>query len=121
MDRITLRCVRAYGRHGWEAGERDAPQPFDLDLDLEIDLRAAQVSDDLAQTIDYAALHRRVVGIVENTSYALLERLAGEIVATLFEDRRVKRAVLSIAKPKILDGATPSVTFDRVNPHCENA
>lgn len=116
MDRIALRRVRAYGRHGWNEGEREAAQPFEIDLDVEIDLGAAQSSDDLAQTLDYAGLHRRIVAIVESTSYALLERLAGDILDAVFADRRVARAVLSIAKPGILDGATPSVTFDRVNP-----
>ena len=119
MDRITLRGVRAYGRHGWEAAERDRAQPFAIDLDAEIDLRAAQRSDDLSETIDYAALHRRVVAIVANTSYALLERLAADILEAVFEDHRVARAIVTIAKPAILDGATPSVTFDRSNPHYE--
>jgi dihydroneopterin aldolase len=119
MDRVTLRGVRAAGRHGWEAGERDRAQPFEIDVDAEIDLRAAQASDDLSATIDYAALQRRVVGIVQSTSYALLERLASDILDAIFEDRRVVRAVVTIAKPAILDGATPSVTFDRVNPHHE--
>jgi len=116
LDRITLRGVRAYGRHGWEAAERDRPQPFAIDIDAEIDLRAAQLSDDLSDTLDYAGLHRRIVAIVASTSYALLERLASDILEAVFEDRRVARAVVTIAKPEILDGATPSVTFDRANP-----
>ncbi|MFY9739620.1 MAG: dihydroneopterin aldolase [Candidatus Cybelea sp.] len=116
MDRVTLRGLRAYGRHGWEAAERDRPQPFAIDLDAEIDLRAAQLSDDLADTIDYAALHRRIVAVVASTSYALLERLAASILEAVFEDARVARAIVTIAKPAILDGSTPSVTFDRVNP-----
>jgi FolB domain-containing protein len=116
MDRITLRGVRAYGCHGWEAGERDRPQPFAIDLDAEIDLRAAQLSDDLCDTLDYAGLHRRIVAIVASASYALLERLASDILEAVFEDHRVARAVVTIAKPEILNGATPSVTFDRANP-----
>jgi FolB domain-containing protein len=121
MDRITLRRVRAFGRHGWEAAEREDAQPFEIDLDAEIDLRAAQTSDDLTQTLDYAALHRRIVGIVERTSYALLERLAAEIADAIFEDRRVTRIMLRIAKPAILNGATPAVVFDRVNPNRQDA
>jgi dihydroneopterin aldolase len=119
MDRVTLRGVRAYGSHGWEAAERDRPQPFAIDLEAEVDLRAAQLSDDLAETLDYAELHRRVVAIVANTSYALLERLASDILEAVFEDHRVARAIVTIAKPAILDGATPSVTFDRANPRYE--
>jgi dihydroneopterin aldolase len=116
MDRVRLRGVRAFGRHGYDAGERDRPQPFEIDLDVEIDLRAAQSSDDLAETIDYAALHRRIETIVESTSYGLIERLGADILEAVFEDARVARAILTIAKPAILAGATPSVTLDRVNP-----
>lgn len=116
MDRVTLRGVRAFGRHGWDVGERERSQPFDIDVDADVDLRTAQASDDLADTIDYAALQRRIVGIVESTSYALLERLASDVLDAVFEDGRVVRAVVTVAKPAILDGATPSVTFDRLNP-----
>ncbi|HEV3091401.1 MAG TPA: dihydroneopterin aldolase [Candidatus Cybelea sp.] len=116
MDRISLRGVRAYGRHGWEARERQQPQPFAIDVDAEIDLAAAQSSDDLAETMDYAALHRRIVAIVERTSYALVERLAADVLEAIFDDARVARASVTIAKPGILDGATPAVTLDRPNP-----
>jgi 7,8-dihydroneopterin aldolase/epimerase/oxygenase len=117
MDRIALRGMRVYGRHGWAPGERERAQPFEIELEAEVDLLAAQASDDLADTIDYATLHRRVADVVENTSYALLERLASDILDVVFQDGRIARAVVTISKPAILDGATPSVTFDRINPN----
>lgn len=117
MDRIALRGVRAYGRHGFDAGEREHPQPFDIDVSLEIDLRAAQSSDDIVDTVDYAALCKRLIAVVATTSHALLERLAGDLLNELFNDRRVVRAEVTVSKPGILDGATPSVTLDRANPH----
>jgi 7,8-dihydroneopterin aldolase/epimerase/oxygenase len=116
MDRIVLRGIRAHGRHGARPGERDNAQPFDVDVTAEIDLRPAQASDELADTVDYAELHSRLVGVVASTSYALLERLAGDLLAAVFADCRVVRAEISIAKPGILDGATPSVTLRRANP-----
>ncbi|HEY1883975.1 MAG TPA: dihydroneopterin aldolase [Candidatus Cybelea sp.] len=119
MDRITLRGVRALGRHGWLPGERDRAQPFELELSVEVDLRGAEARDDLHETVDYAALCRRISGVVERTSFALLERLAGEVLETVFEDSRIARATLTISKPAILDGATPSVTLERGNPHCD--
>lgn len=121
MDRIALRGVRAFGRHGWAPGERERPGLFEIDLTIETDLQPAQKSDDLSQTVDYDALCRRIVGIVENTSYALLERLAGELLAAVFEDPRISHASLTISKPGILDGATPAVTLDRNNPRQERA
>ena len=88
-----------------------------IDLELELDLQRAGRSDDLADTVDYAALHRRIIEIVESSSYALLEKLGDALLDAAFADRRVARATLRIAKPEILEGATPSVTLRRENPH----
>ena len=54
--------------------------------------------------------------IVSTTSYALLERLAGDLLDAVFDDARVLRAQVTVSKPAILDGATPSVTLERANP-----
>jgi FolB domain-containing protein len=113
MGRITLRGVRALGRHGADPGERDREQPFDIDATIELDSAKAERSDDLADTLDYAALHRRLVTVVASTSYSLLERLASALLDAVFEDDRVRYAELTVAKPGILAGATPSVTLDR--------
>lgn len=118
MDVIALRGVRVWGRHGANPGERDAEQPFDLDIHIEMDLSDAAYSDDLGDTLNYADLHQRVAGIVQSTSFMLLERLAVEILNAIFRDARVVRAEVSIAKPELLDGATPSVRLRRENPRC---
>ncbi len=110
-DRIALRGIRAYGKHGALEGERDRAQPFDLELELELDLAAPRASDELADTLDYAAVHARVVAIVAEHSYALLERLGDEILRALLADGRVRAASVTIAKPALLAGATPSVTL----------
>ncbi len=112
-DCIELRGIRVWGRHGANPGEKDRPQPFDLDLMLDVDLSAAERSDALADTIDYDALHRNVARIVQTRSFDLLERLAGEIAVLVLRDARVRRARVSIAKPRLLDGATPVVTLER--------
>ena len=93
-DAIAIRDIRAFGRHGALPGERDHPQAFD---------------DDLAQTVDYAALHARVVRIVGDRSFQLLERLGDAILEDVMRDKRIARATLWIRKPRLLDGATPAV------------
>lgn len=113
MDGIRLDGIRAYGKHGADAAEREHAQPFDVAILAELDLAEAAASDDLTRTLDYAALHERIVRIVATTSYALLERLAADLLDAVFDDRRVARAEVTIAKPGILDGATPSVTLSR--------
>ncbi len=119
MDRLRLERIRASGRHGVYAAERERPQPFDIDVTLRIDLRRAAASDDIADTVDYARLHTRIVRIVETTSYALLERLTARLFEEIFDDPRVRSAEVAIAKPALLDGATPSVTMKRTNPNGE--
>ncbi len=116
MDVIALRGIRAYGKHGANPGERDREQPFDVEITAELDLAAAEHSDELGDTLNYDELHQRVMSIVQSTSFALLERLAGEILRAIFADARVARAEVSIAKPALLDGATPSVRLRRENP-----
>jgi dihydroneopterin aldolase len=113
MDRITIRGIRAYGRHGNNPGERDDPQPFDIDVRIALDLERAKISDALEDTLDYAALHATIVSLVEHESYNLLERLAGRLLDALLRDERIARAEVTIAKPGILDGATPSVTLTK--------
>lgn len=116
MDVIALRGLRVNGRHGANPGERDVEQPFDVELAIEIDLNAAAVSDDLGDTLNYAELRDRIASIVQSTSFALLERLAAEILREVFRDPRIARAEVEIAKPRLLDGATPSVRLRRENP-----
>lgn len=112
-DVIALRGMHLYGRHGANPGERDAEQAFDVDVELRLDLSRASKSDDLADTIDYAALHARIERTVRAESFALLERLAAAIADEMLADDRVDRVRVSIAKPNLLSGATPSVTLNR--------
>ena len=51
-------------------------------------------------TMDYASLHERLVRVVATTSYALLERLAADLLDAVFADRRVVRAEVTVSKPE---------------------
>ena len=113
MDEIAIGGMRLMGRHGAYGGEKDQPQPFEVALKLSLDLTAAADSDQLADTIDYAALHRRVAEVVETRSFDLLERLCAEIVHVAFEDERVREVEVSVGKPGRLNGATATVTLRR--------
>ncbi|MFN2448898.1 MAG: dihydroneopterin aldolase [Candidatus Baltobacteraceae bacterium] len=116
MDVIELRGMRVYGKHGANPGERDREQIFELNVRLELDLAQAASGDELQATLDYAALHARIKATVESTSFRLLERLASEVMGAIFADARVARAGVRIAKPQLLEGATPSVLLQRENP-----
>jgi dihydroneopterin aldolase len=113
---IDIADIRAYGKHGVLAHEQQYAQPYDLHLHVVADVSAAFASDDVRDTLDYARLHGRVVRIVSERSFKLLERLGTEIADDVMNDARVRSVTVRIAKPKLLGGATPSVTIARHRP-----
>jgi dihydroneopterin aldolase len=80
-DRIQLRGLRALGTHGVLPEEHTRRQPFEIDIDLEVDLRRAGDSDALADTVDYGAVAEAVVAIVEGPHAQLIEHLAEKIAS----------------------------------------
>lgn len=112
-DAIALRGIRAWGHHGADPGEQNVAQPIDVDVTLELDLRAARASDALEDTVDYAQLHATIVRLVATERHRLLERLGERILDAVMADARVVRATVALAKPRLLAGATPVVTLAR--------
>ena len=55
-DRIEVRGLRLVGLHGLLPEERSRSQPFEIDLDLEVDMDPAVASDTLGDTSDYGAV-----------------------------------------------------------------
>lgn len=82
-DRIQLRGLRVLGRHGVLDEEKRRAQPFEVDLDLELDLRAAGRSDALLDTVDYGAVAESVARLVQGDHSDLLEHLAERIARAL--------------------------------------
>jgi 7,8-dihydroneopterin aldolase/epimerase/oxygenase len=101
-DRILLEGMVFHGRHGTLPAERELGQPFIVDVELRLSLRPAGLSDDLAQTVDYGAVHRRAREIVEGEPLNLTETVAERIAATIMEDHPPVEAVrVKVAKPHV--------------------
>jgi dihydroneopterin aldolase len=112
-DRLSLIGMRFTARHGVLPHEKVEAQPFEVDVVLHADLRAASESDDLADTIDYAALHDLVASLVGGPSFDLIEGLAGAIAraALAATDARLVDAVeVRVRQPEApLDGDLETV------------
>ncbi|HEY6608751.1 MAG TPA: dihydroneopterin aldolase, partial [Candidatus Limnocylindria bacterium] len=92
-DRLSLLGMRFEARHGVFPEEKVRPQRFEVDVVLHADLAAASASDELGDTVDYAALHELVGAIVTGPSFDLIEGLAGAIA----------RAVLAATDAALVD------------------
>jgi len=97
-DRIELRGLRALGTHGALAQEQERAQPFEVDLDVELDLGPAGRSDDLADTVDYGSVVGLVADVVSGEPAALLEHLAQRIADGVLADGRVDAVVVTVRK-----------------------
>ena len=62
-DRIELRGLRSVGTHGVLVEEQERAQPFEVEVDLAVDLRPAGVSDRLGDTVDYGAVADTVAAL----------------------------------------------------------
>lgn len=83
-DRIVLHAMAFDGHHGVSDVERSIAQPFEVDVELGLDLGPAGRADDLSLTADYGALYDVVSDIVEMSSFLLIETIAETIArATL--------------------------------------
>jgi dihydroneopterin aldolase len=98
VDRILIPGLREQGIHGVLPEERARPQPFEVNVELHVDLAKAGVSDDLADTVDYAAVCDAVSNVVSSESYQLLERLAQRIADVCRTDPRVVGVVIEVRK-----------------------
>ncbi len=92
-DRIRLQGLRIVAVHGVLDEERARAQPFEVDVDLHLDLAPAGASDDLSDTVDYGAVVTEVERIVTGESHLLLERLAEGIAAALLRSQPLVDAV----------------------------
>lgn len=99
-DRIVLRGLSAHGRHGVLAQERATGQRFGLDLELELDTRRAAVSDELADTVDYAAVAGAAVAVLAGEPVSLVETLAERVAGTVLADGRVEAVTVTVHKPQ---------------------
>ena len=117
-DHIYIRGLRVMGLVGVLPAERLAPQPLQIDLDMEVDLALPGVTDDLNDTANYGAIADAVAECVRASSDILLERLIARIADCVlsFDHVLVAHVTLSKLHPPIdedIDCTAVSVTRSR--------
>ena len=111
MDQIRLTGVRAVGKHGVLDFEHERAQTFVVDATLFLDLAPAGHSDDLRDTVDYGAIAKGIVAIIEGEHVDLIEKLADRIASMILEYPAVAQTQVTVHKPS----APIVVPFDDVS------
>lgn len=94
---LMLRCVLGLG-----AEERREKQDVLINLVLCMDLRAAAASDRIEDTVDYTALKKRIISLVEASQYHLAETLADRIATLCLEEPAIHQVQVTLEKPTAL-------------------
>ena len=100
LDRVALRGLTGFGRHGVFDFEREQGQHFVVDVVCSLDLAPAAASDDLRHTVDYAGLATDVVADIEGEPLDLIEALADRIARTCLRRAGVQSVEVTVHKPE---------------------
>lgn len=115
-DQIRISELRAMAVVGALPHEREAAQPLQIDLVLDVDLHDAGRSDELGETVHYGLVADQVSALVTESKDVLLERLATRIADEVLTFGRVEAVEVELTKlrpPIAVDAATTSVRIRR--------
>ena len=94
---LTLRCII-----GIYPEERKDRQDVMVNLTLEGSFSRAAETDDIADTANYKTITKRIIKLVENSEFFLVETLAERIAEVCLADPKVERATVTLDKPGAL-------------------
>ena len=102
LDRIHIRDLLLRCIIGVREWERQQLQDVLIDITLYADLSAACRGDHLEDTVDYVTVNKRVIRLVEASSFQLIERLAEAVAEACLLEPRVRRVDVMVSKPGAL-------------------
>jgi 7,8-dihydroneopterin aldolase/epimerase/oxygenase len=104
-DRIFLHGLKAECIIGFIDWERRVRQTVELDIELPVDCRHAAQSDEVADTLDYKKVAKRVLAFVEASEFKLVETLAHRLALTLLEEFAIPWVRIVLNKPGAIRGS----------------
>jgi len=98
MDRILLEGMSFEGRHGVRPAERERPQEFKVDVEIDCDLSEPGKSDRIEDSVDYRRVRAIAKEVIEGESQNLIETLAARIAERVLQLPRVAGVSVRVAK-----------------------
>jgi dihydroneopterin aldolase len=97
-----LQIETVIGIYDWE---RKIRQTISLDVEMATDIGRAAKSDDIADTLSYKDVAKRLIEFVEQSDYQLVEALAEEICGIVRGEFGVPWVKLTLHKPGAVRGS----------------
>ena len=105
MDRVFisgLEIETVIGIYDWE---RKLRQPLVFDIEMAFDNRVPAATDDIADTLDYKAVSKRLIAFVSASDFGLVETLAERCAQMILAEFPVASLRLQLSKPGAVRGA----------------
>jgi len=116
LDRLHIRDIALRCIIGVDDDERREKQNVVITVSLRADLAKACRTDSFEDTIDYRAVKKRIVALVEASQYRLIEALAEAVARACLEFDRVQEVDVTVEKPGALRFArTVAVEISRTS------
>lgn len=113
MDRLSIIGLEAWARVGCTSRERGFPQRIEIDADLFLPLTASGRGDDLASSVDYAAVAARLKTEAEKGDCRLIETLAHRAAKIILGEFNVLRTTVRVRKRALPGIAWAEVAVER--------
>ncbi|MBK7899387.1 MAG: dihydroneopterin aldolase [Azonexus sp.] len=104
MDIIFIEELRLSTWVGIYPREKALPQTIELSLHIGVSTASAGASDDIRDTVDYAAVVERLRADLAGAHFNLLEKLAEHVATFLLENFAAQWVRVSVAKLGMLPG-----------------
>lgn len=117
MDKVFIEQLDVDAVIGVYDWERSIRQRLLLDIEMGFDNRIPAASDEVADTLDYDAISRRITGYVAQSQFALVETLAERCAQLLQDEFGVRWLRLKLSKPGAVGNAhAVGVVIERGQP-----
>ncbi|MEM7028066.1 MAG: dihydroneopterin aldolase [Chloroflexota bacterium] len=100
MDKIIIRDLLVRGILGVNPDERVNKQDILINVIMYTDIAAASKTEDLAQSVSYSDVSRRIIAHVEASQDFLIEKLIVDLARLILTEFRVERVMVRVEKPQ---------------------
>ena len=120
-DRIFLRGLAIECIIGFIEWERRVQQKVVIDLEMPVDCAHASRTDEVADTLDYKKVAKRIISFVGESQFKLVETLAQRIAMVILSEFAVPWVRLTVNKPGAIRGSRDvGVTIERTQADLES-
>lgn len=105
QDKIFLRGLEIECLIGFIDWERRIRQKVVIDFELPVDCARAAARDEVADTLDYKRVAKRIIEFVGASEFKLVETLAHRVALLVLEEFGVEWIRLAVSKPGAIRGS----------------